>query len=803
MSRPEPERHRPPRKRASTARIFAIAFTVVALLAGAEFYALWRQGRHETPAIVQPLPALPAPEGAIDTPTADAVVGPRLTITGWALDRAGIKAVEVRLGAERFAARLGIARADVAQAKSDFPDNTHAGFEFVGDLSSHPAPPGVDQRMATVVAIATDGREAILGQRRVIVASALERWGDLRQPKTSPFYLLPALSGIPLGGARELDQTYTPYESSTLRVGMRVPLLYLRTTRGKAGDYTFDPRFDIEHRCTTTRRVAEDALASIFDTSSRFNLPLLLTLNGGIWASAACDAPDWDVNDRLAQDPLNCQWNEKNAVMPADALAGLPGSTDAPRLGRSLTFNVYAREVRRYQKRNLQQAARLIVDYMREHPELVVGINLDPDTYLNPFFNERQWYDYNPGTLRQFRHWLAGTGPYAGASEGTPDLSAYRRRKPLSLAEVSALAKRNFMKWDDVDPPRVFSRDPAHPFWKDPWVREWEVFRRHLVALHYEELAQSLVEAGVPRDRIWTSQGFMAPAGDAMPFALTIDSPVKNYDSGGMSVAGSKPPDGHLGAILYGASAVNDIPMENGKSLFATLAAIDPGFGVVEFNTADLRNPAAQPTYASGYRALRDLWNAGAKFVSPMAWNGSNGSNAGKPGYTTYTAWRNTPLEDAARDFLLARYGLAPGSMLWTFGSASHADGDGWTAESGTIALGPGVMTLRPDGNHRIALASPAALALVPERIGRIVAGLPREARVTDIRVYARTAGAQAWEPLFAARGDAIGAVNAGRIVTRTTHARAAPIDQLKIEFAFEGEQSEVPLTRIAILPPP
>ena len=50
-------------------------------------------------------------------------------------------------------------------------------------------------------------------------------------------------------------------------------------------------------------------------------------------------------------------------------------------------------------------------------------MNLDPDTYVNPFFEERQWYDYNPGTLRQFRHWLAGTGPYAGKTDGVdPDL---------------------------------------------------------------------------------------------------------------------------------------------------------------------------------------------------------------------------------------------------------------------------------------------------------------------------------------------------------------------------------------------
>ena len=108
--------------------------------------------------------------------------------------------------------------------------------------------------------------------------------------------------------------------------------------------------------------------------------------------------------------------------------------------------------------------------------------------------------------------------------------------------------------------------------------------------------------------------------------------------------------------------------MENGRTLFATLASIDPRFGVVEFNTADLRNPKALPTYAAAYRSFRDLWNAGARYVSPMAWNGSNGANAGSPDYVTFTAWRDTPLEDAARDFLLARAGLPLGALLYTFG---------------------------------------------------------------------------------------------------------------------------------------
>src|SRR6478609_5012324 len=94
-------------------------------------------------------------------------------------------------------------------------------------------------------------------------------------------------------------------------------------------------------------------------------------------------------------------------------------------------------------------------------------------------------------------------------------------------------------------PVELPSRGAALPFWNDPWVHEWEVFRRHLVSLHYDELAQWLVEAGLPRDRIWSSQGLMAPAEGCTPLALKITSAVANYDSGGVSIEGSKPRDGH------------------------------------------------------------------------------------------------------------------------------------------------------------------------------------------------------------------------------------------------------------------
>ena len=436
---------------------------------------------------------------------------------------------------------------------------------------------------------------------------------------------------------------------------------------------------------------------------------------------------------------------------------------------------------------------------MREHPALFIGVNLDPDVYINPFFGETQWYDYNPGTLRQFRHWLAGTGPYAGERDAeVPDLSRYRRPRTLALPDASALARRAYATWDDVDPPRVFSREPAAPFWDDPWVREWETFRRHLVALHYDELAQWLIEVGVPGKRIWSSQGLMAPADGCMPLALRIASPVKNYDSGGVSIEGSKPRGAHLGAIVYGDAAANAIAMEDGGTLFETLAAIDPAFAIVEFNTADLRHPERHPTYAAAYRGWRDLWNAGARFASPMAWNGSSGRDGVRDDYVSYTAWRDTPLEDAALDFLLARSGLPLGSRLWTFGTQVHADDDGWYAETGTLTAQRGAVTLRADRAGRIALCSPRGLRVSGAVVDAFVLGIAENAGVMSVHVAGRGVDRAEWQSLARGDRDAMRWTAAGMRVTCKSRTVAA-IHQLRIEFHVAPNAS-VSLTRVAVL---
>jgi hypothetical protein len=735
--------------------------------------------------------------GWIDEPRDEGIVGPRVRITGWALAAQGIARVEARIDGHAVRARYGLPRHDVAAVRPGYPDNPYGGFEIVGDFSPYAAPPRIVRRTLVIVVIAADGGETELGRRTLVEPSVHDRWRFLANRPSEPFFLVPALSGVAAGGAYGLETWYSAYTSATTRIGMRVPILPLRATRGAAGDWDFDPDFDVSRR-HGTRSVVDDALSHVLEHARDARIPVLVTLNAGIWADASGTCPQWDVIDRLEEDPVNCQWNERDEVMPDDWLAHLPGSQSSPELARALTLNVYAHDVRRYKKRNVQAAASRIAQFMRAHADLVVGVNLDPDVYINPFFAEAQWYDYNPGTLAQFRDWLRGSGPYAGdVGAAFPDLSGLARDPPLALDGVRALACRPFASWDDVDPPRAFSRDPAHPYWRDPWVREWETFRRHLVALHYDELARWVTDAGIPGDRVWSSQGLMAPADDAMPLALSITSPVKNHDSGGVSIAGSKPRGAHLGAIVYGAAAANTMPMENGRTLYATLASLDPGFALVEFNTADLRDPARQPTYADAYRALRDAWNAGARFVSPMAWNGANGLHAGEPGYVSYTAWRNTPLEAAARDFLLARSGLPRGSRLWTFGTQMHADDDGWRIERGTMKRLRGALSLTPDGEGAIVLGSPSDLALAAPALTMVV-GVSEDADVRMIAIDARAASDAPWRALARVDGDRAMRTAAGRVLQCDAPRDDGPIDALRVTLVASG--AAVTLERVAVL---
>jgi hypothetical protein len=329
--------------------------------------------------------------------------------------------------------------------------------------------------------------------------------------------------------------------------------------------------------------------------------------------------------------------------------------------------------------------------------------------------------------LRQFREWLRGAGPYAGKPrDGAPDLSRYRRRDPLTLAQVNAIAKAHWQRWQDVDPPRELPgmvgpvKPGETPIWKDPWWNLWDAFRKHIVGLHYDELSTWTHEAGIPRERIFSAQGLVHNDPEYQAFAIAIDSPSREYDSAGVSLQGAIPRDGHLGAVLYGRTARNAITLDNGRSLFATIGRMDDGWGIVEYNNTDLKYPNVPPDYAMAYQTFRDAFNYGAREVSAMAWNGSNGIFVGQAGYAPWTAWRNTPAEAAMRDFLVTHADVPHGARLWTFGTPRHADTDGWTAQAGSLAAGPGEAKLVPSAGA-VTLLSPPDQVVRARSLDRLV----------------------------------------------------------------------------------
>ena len=807
----------------TTPAFAALATLAVALCVGG--YGLYRHSLAPVPesavavTATSPVPAAtpaaaptPTTVGFLDKPEAEGAVGTRIAITGWALDPAGIGGVAVHVDGVPHAANIGIARPDVAQAKPGYPDSARAGFAFDGDFS-HLSP---QRHEVTVVATNRAGVSTVLARRSLLPPAAMHLWSALldANPELAErhFNFLMMTSGASMGGADETDTAYAPYLSRTQRVGVAVPLLYMRNTRGAAHDWVFDPDFDLKHKCRD-RLVAEDNLRGIIRFAIEHKVPVEFILNGGIWGDASCNSPEWDLNDHLEEDDYNVQWSQDDQTFPDDYLKGLAGSTDSPELARTLTYNVHATTVRAYKKRNLQAAARIIKEFARGHPDLFIGVVLDSDTYMNPFFKQVAYFDFNPGMIRQFREWLRGSGPYAGQnSPGVPDLSSYRRAQPLTLDEVNRVARRNWSSWDEVDPPRKFPGSLYRPMqpgdvniWDDHWYEEWQVFRQHVVGLHYDELSQWVHEVGIPKDRIFSAQGFISPDPGNKPIAIKITSRGKNTDTSGVSLEGSIPRYGHLGAVIYGDTAENKTPMEGPHSLFAQFARMDPQWGVVEFNNTNLKLPKMLPTYDQGYRSFRDLFNYDARMVSPMAWNGSNGLFADQPDYVAYTSWRNTLAEDAMKDFLVSHADLPRGARLWTFGSARHAADDGWSLAKGAWSAGKGFLTLRFD-DAQATLVSPADQVLRSDSLQTLYLGLREGESLESIEVHARVEPAAPWQEI-------VPATPAGSLVRAAPglavplawpadwRSRAVIAESFRIVLKFRPGTEQARIDRIALYP--
>ncbi len=308
------------------------------------------------------------------------------------------------------------------------------------------------------------------------------------------------------GGAVDFRKQFPQFQElramtsgGCVEIGLRGRVEYLRTTLGRYADYVFDPNFPEHLRKRNGREMSGESLGELLNTALRFHAPLMITLDGGVWADAKFAAPDVDIVDILERDERTVQWNQSGKSEADDALKNLAGATESPELARMMSLNYYNRRFLDYKKRNLQAAVREIVKFSRTHPGSYVAINLDPDEYINPWFYLTQWYDYNPDTLRQYREWLFHLGPYSDGGE-----LAFSRREPaLTLAEANRLAGQSWKEIGAIEPPR------GAIDYNDPWQQLWTQFKRHLVARHYDDLAAWAVDAGLQAERVYTSQTFI------------------------------------------------------------------------------------------------------------------------------------------------------------------------------------------------------------------------------------------------------------------------------------------------------
>lgn len=482
-------------------------------------------------------------------------------------------------------------------------------------------------------------------------------------------------------------------EGGCVEIGLRGRVEYLRTTKGRQADYAFDPDFPERLRWRNGKGMSGESLRELLDTALRFHAPLMITLDGGVWADSKFSAPDLDIVDMLEQDERTVQWNQFGKSEPDDALKGLAGATDNPELARMMSLNHYNRRFLDYKKRNLQAAVREIVKFNQAHPGHYVAINLDPDEYINPWFYLTQWYDYNPDTLRQYREWLFHLGPYANGRE-----LAFSRREPaLTLADANRLAKQSWKDVSAVEPPRLAID------YGDQWQQLWTQFKRHLVARHYDDLATWVVEAGLPTARIYTSQTFIQT-----DVAVRVTDQASGWtDQAGVSIEGAKPRQGHLGAILYGPASRNEGKPRSGNSLIDNIRGTDPEWGVGEFHPATISFPEKLPNHAEAYATMQALINGGVHFLSPI-WGSYAGDRVIHPNnFKAYDVMEGSAHEYQLVWWLRAMQAWPVGSLYYPFGNTLVKSSDGWSGTAGTrVESNFGELRLSADG-VRLGLVSP------------------------------------------------------------------------------------------------
>ncbi|MHA1732617.1 MAG: beta-galactosidase [Promethearchaeota archaeon] len=332
------------------------------------------------------------------------------------------------------------------------------------------------------------------------------------------------------------------------KVGFSCSCWYSHELYGADRDYEFNPFASLCHK---------------LNLSVASGLPVLFHMNGGNWGTAFVGSA-WANNQThlvvsLWDNKSNLQWDQHDGV-PAK-------ENDHPGLRNRLFTLARASEFNLYRERNLKIAGRVIANFGREHPELFAGCSTDSEIHLNSY-GDGLYYDYNPLVISEFREWLAGE--YG------------------SIRDLNAAAGTSFADFDAVDPPRERSDG-------DPWWELWTRFRVELVRRAVEDQTRWLVEAGIPREKIYTHQILSDADSESANYARC--DPIRTTE-----VA-----FGNIGVTKYGyigPSAFRDMYQRGG-----------PTWGVFEFNMP------RDHDYGAYIRMFRVMYSHGLHIVCPYAWH--------------------------------------------------------------------------------------------------------------------------------------------------------------------------------------
>jgi hypothetical protein len=188
------------------------------------------------------------------------------------------------------------------------------------------------------------------------------------------------------------------------------------------------------------------------------------------------------------------------------------------------------------------------------------------------------------------------------------------------------------------------------------------------------------------------------------------------------------------------------------------------------------------------------MYNYSAREVSIMAWNGSNGIHEDHPDYLPYTAWRNTPNEDAMRDFLVSHADLPFGAKLWTFGTARHASDDGWTTSRGTLTAGRSHLAVAPDRGV-VELVSPVDQVIRSKRIDLAIVRAWSTPAPRSIVVHARAEPGKPWREIGRSSGSE-------RVPLRwPADWRDAIAVQVKLDLAYAPDVTDARVDRVLLYP--